>query len=72
MEDPEHQLEHYLQGHYDPEVASKVRREIRLGTVSCEGFMRLDRIFHENFEALDEHMVTGEIEAPQLNGNRDL
>jgi hypothetical protein len=57
MEDAEHAFEHYLQGHYVDEVAAKVRREVRLGTVSCEGFVRLDRLFSENREALDDRLA---------------
>lgn len=57
MEDFEHRLEGYLQGHFHPEVAPLVRREIKLGSVSIEGFLRLADIFQENHMALDEQMA---------------
>lgn len=57
----EHQLEHYLQGHFHPDVAPQVRREIQLGTVSVEGFMRLAGIFQANHEALDADCQMAEV-----------
>lgn len=53
----ENQLERYLQGNFHPEVAPLIRREIRLGTVSVEGFLRLADVFHANHEALDEELA---------------
>lgn len=53
----EHQLEHYLQGHFHPDVAPQVRREINLGTVSIEGFLRLAGVFQANHDAIDGDMV---------------
>lgn len=53
----EGQLEHYLQGHFHPDVAPQVRREIQLGTISIEGFMRLADIFKANHEALDDGLI---------------
>ncbi len=55
--DLEHKFEHYLQGHFHPDVQPSVRREIRVGTVSIEGFMRLADVFQANHEALDDQMV---------------
>lgn len=60
----EHQLEHFLQGHFHPDVAPKVRREIRLGTTSIEGFLRLAEVFQANHEALDASMVMPEVVTP--------
>lgn len=69
MHEFEHQLEHYLQGHFHPDVAPQVRREIRLGNVSIEGFLRLADIFQANHEALDSDALAGEVDTvyePQL------
>jgi len=54
--DYEHQVEHYLQGHFHPDVQPDVRREIRLGTSSHEGFLRWARIFKANHAAFDAQM----------------
>lgn len=55
--DLEHDLEHYLQGHMHPDVQPLVRREIRLGTVSIEGFLRLADVFQASHEAYDSQLV---------------
>ena len=65
-EDLEHRLEHYLQGHFHPDVQPSVRREIRVGTVSIEGFLRLTGVFQANHEALDASMVIQEDTLPVI------
>lgn len=54
----EQDLEHYLQGHFHPDIAPHVRREIHVGMVSIEGFLRLADIFQANHDAMDAELVT--------------
>lgn len=56
--DVEHQFEHYLQGHIHPDIQPVVRREVKLGTVSMEGFLRLATdVFQANHDAMDDTLV---------------
>lgn len=52
----ENAFETYLQGHIHPEVQPLFRREVKLGTISMEGFLRLARHFQANHEAFDAQL----------------
>lgn len=57
MEGFEAQFETYLQGHIHPDVQPAFRREVKLGTVSIEGFFRLAEHFQANHDAFDSDLA---------------
>ncbi len=57
MNDFEGRLEAYLADKFHPNVAPHIRREIALGTISIEGFLRLADVFQANHDALDADML---------------
>lgn len=59
MSDFEQRFETYLQGHIHPEVQPLVRRAVRVGQVSMEGFLDIAGIFQANHEAFDRDLDEG-------------
>lgn len=57
MENYEERFEHYLQGHFHPDVAPQARREVRLGHITMEAFLRLAGVFQANHEAFDNDLA---------------
>lgn len=55
--DQEHQLEHFLQGHFHPDVQPLVRRAIKQEVFDAAGFLAMADIFQANHEALDGQLA---------------